>query len=59
MTNDNQNQGGSENRGFSTMDPKKKKEVARKGGQSQGKDNNPGNYANRDQREESDQESSM
>lgn len=32
--------------GFASMDPKRQQEIARLGGQSQGKDNNPGNFAN-------------
>jgi general stress protein YciG len=37
-----------EDRGFASMDPEEQREIARKGGQSQGKENNPGNFANRD-----------
>ncbi len=33
-------------RGFASMDEEKQREIARKGGQSQGKENNPGNFAN-------------
>lgn len=40
--NDNNNSG----RGFAGMDEDKQREIASKGGQSQGKDNNPGNFAN-------------
>jgi general stress protein YciG len=35
-----------DNRGFASMDENKRREIASKGGQSQGKDNNPGNFAN-------------
>lgn len=34
------------NRGFASMDEDKQREIASKGGQSQGKENNPGNFAN-------------
>jgi len=33
-------------RGFAAMDEETQREIASKGGQSQGKDNNPGNFAN-------------
>ncbi len=33
-------------RGFAVMDEEKQREIASKGGKSQGKDNNPGNFAN-------------
>lgn len=33
-------------RGFAAMDAQQQREIARKGGQSQGKENNPGNFAN-------------
>jgi uncharacterized protein len=32
--------------GFASMDEQKRKDIASKGGQSQGADNNPGNFAN-------------
>jgi len=32
--------------GFASMDQEKQREIASKGGQSQGKENNPGNFAN-------------
>jgi uncharacterized protein len=38
------------NRGFASMDPEKQREIASKGGQSQGKENNPGNFANNPER---------
>ena len=41
---DNNNQGN--RRGFAGMGPEKQREIASKGGQSQGKENNPGNFAN-------------
>jgi uncharacterized protein len=34
------------NRGFAAMDPEKQRDIASKGGQSQGRENNPGNFAN-------------
>lgn len=34
------------NRGFASMDEKKQRQIASKGGRSQGKENNPGNFAN-------------
>lgn len=34
------------NRGFASMDDKKQRAIASKGGKSQGKENNPGNFAN-------------
>jgi general stress protein YciG len=33
-------------RGFAAMDEETQREIASKGGQSQGKENNPGNFAN-------------
>ncbi len=38
------NQRGSQ--GFASMDEEKQREIASKGGHSQGKENNPGNFAN-------------
>lgn len=35
-----------EKRGFAAMDEERQREIASKGGQSQGKENNPGNFAN-------------
>lgn len=35
-----------DNRGFASMDEDKQREIASKGGKSQGKENNPGNFAN-------------
>jgi general stress protein YciG len=32
--------------GFASMDEQKQREIASKGGQSQGKESNPGNFAN-------------
>lgn len=32
-------------RGFASMDPERQREIASKGGHSQGKANNPGNFA--------------
>ena len=33
-------------RGFAGMDPQRQREIASKGGRSQGRANNPGNFAN-------------
>ena len=33
-------------RGFAALDEETRKEIAAKGGRSQGKENNPGNFAN-------------
>ncbi|HET8670611.1 MAG TPA: KGG domain-containing protein [Candidatus Saccharimonadales bacterium] len=33
-------------RGFAAMDEEKQREIASKGGKSQGKENNPANFAN-------------
>jgi general stress protein YciG len=44
---------GISNRGFAKMvktNPTRQREIARKGGKSQGKENNPGNFANDPQR---------
>jgi uncharacterized protein len=38
--------GGKSKRGFASMDAELQREIASKGGQSQGKENNPGNFAN-------------
>ncbi len=38
------------NRGFAAMDPEKQRAIASKGGHSQGKENNPGNFANNPER---------
>ncbi len=40
------NRSGRGNQGFASMDEEKQREIASKGGQSQGKENNPGNFAN-------------
>jgi len=37
---------GSRRRGFAAMDKEKQRAIASKGGRSQGKENNPGNFAN-------------
>jgi hypothetical protein len=34
------------NRGFASMSDSKQREIASKGGQAQGKENNPANFAN-------------
>ena len=47
MANDNENENNNtSNRGFASMDEEQQREIASKGGQSQGKENNPGNFAN-------------
>lgn len=33
-------------KGFASMDPKKRREIASKGGRAQGKKDNPANFAN-------------
>ena len=43
MAEKNRNSG---RQGFASMDQEKQREIASKGGQSQGKANNPGNFAN-------------
>ena len=42
----NNNNSSNDGRGFAGMDPEKQREIASKGGQSQGRENNPGNFAN-------------
>jgi uncharacterized protein len=42
-TQGNQGQSG---RGFASMDEQKQRDIASEGGKSQGKENNPGNFAN-------------
>lgn len=42
-TGSNQNRSG---RGFAGMDEEEQRKIASKGGKSQGKENNPGNFAN-------------
>jgi hypothetical protein len=37
---------GASRRGFASMDQRTQREIASKGGHSQGRDNNPGNFAN-------------
>lgn len=46
MADNNRNQNNSSNRGFASMDQDRQREIASKGGQSQGKANNPANFAN-------------
>ena len=46
MANDNNQNNNTSNRGFASMDEEQQREIASKGGQSHGKDNNPGNFAN-------------
>ncbi|MDB5195464.1 MAG: hypothetical protein JWO84_648 [Parcubacteria group bacterium] len=52
MANNNNNGQGNRGRGrgFASMDEDKQREIASKGGRSQGKENNPGNFANDPQR---------
>ncbi len=45
----NKGQGKNQGQGFEDMPEEEVKEIGRKGGKSQGKDNNPGNITNRDQ----------
>lgn len=37
---------GKSSRGFASMDAERQRKIASKGGHSQGKENNPGNFAN-------------
>lgn len=46
MDNNHKDKDGKSERGFAVMDEEKQREIASKGGHSQGKDNNPGNFAN-------------
>ena len=46
MAENNSGRKGRGNQGFASMDEKKQREIASKGGQSQGRENNPGNFAN-------------
>ncbi len=46
MADTKNNQNNTSNRGFASMDEQKQREIASKGGQSQGKNNNPANFAN-------------
>jgi general stress protein YciG len=48
--NRDQDRDNTSNRGFASMDEEQQREIASKGGQSQGKENNPGNFANDRQR---------
>ncbi|HEY0964227.1 MAG TPA: KGG domain-containing protein [Candidatus Paceibacterota bacterium] len=41
-----ENSEGRGRQGFATMDQEKQREIASKGGKSQGKESNPGNFAN-------------
>ena len=53
MANNNNQEGNNtrgRGRGFASMDEGKQREIASKGGRSQGKENNPGNFANDPQR---------
>jgi general stress protein YciG len=45
-----QQQQQNDGRGFASMDSEKQREIASKGGQSQGAENNPGNFANNPER---------
>ena len=46
MANTTESNSGTSKRGFASMDEGQQREIASKGGHSQGKDNNPGNFAN-------------
>ncbi len=46
LENDNESGSSGGGRGFAGMSEEKRRAIASKGGQSQGKDNNPGNFAN-------------
>jgi len=46
MAERNQTRGDTSSRGFASMDEEKQREIASKGGRSQGKENNSGNFAN-------------
>jgi uncharacterized protein len=46
MADKDRERSGRGNQGFASMDEEKQREIASKGGQSQGKENNPGNFAN-------------
>ena len=46
MANDSDDNTKHSGRGFASWDKKKLSKVASEGGQSQGKENNPGNFAN-------------
>ncbi len=46
MTDDENTTVERQRRGFAAMDEEKQREIASKGGKSQGKENNPGNFAN-------------
>ncbi len=46
MANNNTNSGSRSKRGFAAMDEERQREIASMGGRSQGKENNPGNFAN-------------
>jgi general stress protein YciG len=50
MATNNKGNGRGRGRGFASMDEEKQREIASKGGRSQGKENNPGNFANDPQR---------
>ena len=45
-TSDSNDSDGRGRQGFASMDKDQQREIASKGGQSQGKENNPGNFAN-------------
>lgn len=46
MDDTSRGQNDNDERGFAAMDPEKVRKIGKKGGQSQGKENNPGNFAN-------------
>jgi uncharacterized protein len=43
---DNDDRKGTSNRGFASMPEDKRRKIASMGGKAQGKENNPGNFAN-------------
>jgi general stress protein YciG len=47
---DSERSGGRSKRGFAVMDREKQRAIAAKGGRSQGKENNSGNFANNRQK---------
>ena len=50
MANTSESGSGTSKRGFASMDEGQQREIASKGGQSQGKENSPGNFANEPER---------
>lgn len=50
MANSSESGSGTTKRGFASMAEEEQREIASKGGHSQGRDNNPGNFANNPER---------